>query len=195
MSAGGETHGAHTAWIDSVRRRAVADQAHCALGVGQRDVRARCPAFVRKSVEQDKGRDTPSGEPARHLIAFLVDDNPAVAAAGRDQDSRSVRSPWPEHRHAGFRDAAHEAIAVARIGAAFGNRFHRWSGRPARRAARPKINRLERIGQRTPQCLRHRRSTRLGTRARGQAGQRKRAQKRGASVYNHAGARPDDVRT
>src|SRR3546814_10277987 len=48
------------------------------------------PAVARQAIEKDIGGDAARREPAREFIAFLVDHDIAIAAAGREDHRRAV---------------------------------------------------------------------------------------------------------
>src|SRR5690606_31055203 len=76
--------------IDPVRACAAAHQPHRALRVGARDVGAIFPAGAWKTTEEHVGGDASRREPARTLIALLVDPDIAIAAPGGADHPRAV---------------------------------------------------------------------------------------------------------
>ena len=62
--------------IDADIGGAVADDADGAPGIGQRNFGPRSPAFAWQAAEQYKGGEAPRRQPAAHLIACLVDEDP-----------------------------------------------------------------------------------------------------------------------
>lgn len=122
-------------WIEPVFPDAVADQAHCALGVDQRGIRTGGPALARQAVEQDKGGKAACGQPAGEFIAFFFDHHPAVTAARSNQHRRAVGPVGPEHRHPRAADPINGAVTDQRVGRAFINRFEQRLGRRTGRAA------------------------------------------------------------
>ena len=99
---------------------------HGALCIGQGSVWPGAPAFARQSVEEDESRKPAGRQPAGHFIAFLVDYDPFVPTAGRDEDGGSIGPVWPEHRHARLADPMNSAIRHQRIGRAFIYCFDKW---------------------------------------------------------------------
>src|SRR5437764_9792050 len=93
------------------------DEAPRALRVHEGRVRSGQPTLARKSVEENESRHTALIEPARHLVAFLVDHDPAIAPTGHDKDGRTVRLLRTKNRHTRAPDAEDVPIIVSRIDA------------------------------------------------------------------------------
>jgi hypothetical protein len=147
MAAGRKTNREDAGRVDAEFAGAVTDQADGALGVGQGNVGAGRPALARKAVEEDEDGDALRGEQARELIALLVEHHPAIAAAGRDQGGGAVGLLGPEDRHARTSDAEDVAVIIGGIVAALGHRLDRQRRRRAGSAARPELDRLDRVGK------------------------------------------------
>ena len=97
MTARGKAQYRNSVWVDCKVFAAVANQAHRPLSVSQWDIRPVRPALSGQAVEQDKGRESVPGQPTRHSMAFIVDDEPSVTPARGKQDCRAIWALWVQN--------------------------------------------------------------------------------------------------
>ena len=71
------------------------------------------PALMRQAMAEDVDGGALAAEPAGAFIAFLVDDDPGIAAAGDDEDGRAIRLLRTEDGERGPRDVVGGAIQQA----------------------------------------------------------------------------------
>ena len=88
MPAGGKAHDADAIGLHAEFRRARSHQTNRPQHVLQR---RRVPIARPQPVLHDRRRHAVRGEPARHLMAFVIHGQRAIAAAGADHDERARR--------------------------------------------------------------------------------------------------------